>query len=176
MHKWMTALLVGVSLVMASALSVLSAQQSGALDKGMLTTADYLEIQQLYSRYNHFIDSGKDNGYAYARLFTSDGVFETTVAGTHQGHDALARFAMGVAGVTEVRPNHMAYNVMIDPSPEGAVGSAYFIMMRPGEPGQPAAMGTRGIYNDRFVKTAEGWRFQYRKFTPAGAEVPPSDQ
>ena len=47
MHKWMTALLVGVSLVMASALSVLSAQQSGALDKGMLTTADYLEIQQL---------------------------------------------------------------------------------------------------------------------------------
>jgi hypothetical protein len=31
------------------------------------------------------------------------------------------------------------------------------------------------MYNDRFVKTADGWRFKHRKFIPAGTAVPSSE-
>ena len=64
-------------------------------------------------------------------------------------------------------------NIVIDPSPEGAVGSAYYgIILRPHEEGQEATGRSWGIYNDRLVKTADGWRFKYRKYTPGGWEHP----
>ena len=50
-----------------------------------LTALDYAEIQQLVARYSFAIDSGADNGYAYADLFAADGSFGKTT-----GRDALA--------------------------------------------------------------------------------------
>ncbi|MBM3778719.1 MAG: hypothetical protein FJW23_10860, partial [Acidimicrobiia bacterium] len=63
----------------------------GRAADGTLTPADHVEIRDLYNRYNHYIDNVKDNGYAYAGLFTEDGVFETNIAvGTRTGREALA--------------------------------------------------------------------------------------
>ena len=59
---------------------------------------------------------------------------------------------------------------MIDPSPEGARGSAYFTQISAGEEGKPPVMGITGIYTDVLVKTSEGWKFKSRSFayaTPA---------
>ena len=186
MRNWMIALLVGVSLVIGSALhqfsglihnTSLHAAQSDTADEGALTTADYIEIQQLYARYNHYIDSVKDDGYAYARLFTSDGVFDTTILGVHTGHDELAALCRTSGRVAEVSPNHIAYNIMIEPSAEGAVGAAYYVLVvQPAELGQEVSGSGFGMYNDRFVKTADGWRFKHRTFIPAGTAVPSSDQ
>lgn len=151
----------------------MSWEPSSAVER-TLTTADYVEIRELYNRYNHYIDNVKDNGHAFARLFTEDGVFETNIAvGTRRGHDELAKLAREVGSSTKVSPGHLVFNIVIDPSPEGAVGSAYYgILMRPHEEGKEVTARSWGIYTDRLVKTASGWRFKYRKYTPAGWDQP----
>lgn len=173
MRKWTVTLLGGFALAMTAAVV---AQQGTAGEKGTLTPADYMEIQQLYARYNHYIDSVKDNGWAYARLFTADGVFDTTIVGVHTGHEELAALSRSSGRAGEVSPNHIAYNIMIEPSAEGAVGSAYYgFTVQSGEPGESANASGFGMYNDRFVKTADGWRFKHRTFIPAGTAVPSSE-
>jgi hypothetical protein len=181
MYKWTVTLLVGLALAMTAAVG---AQQGAAGKKGTLTAADYVEIEQLYARYNHYIDSVKDDGWAYARLFTADGVFDTgPIVGVHTGHEELAALSRSSGRAGEVSPNHIAYNIMIEPSAEGAVGAAYYgFVVQSGEPGQtanarPSELGKPtngrgfGMYKDRFVKTADGWRFKYRLFVLAGTDV-----
>ena len=114
-----------------------------------LTALDYVQIEQLYSHYNHYVDSGKDDGRAYASLFTPDGVFNTNLPslGSIRGSAELAA--------------HHAVNIMIDPSPEGATGSAYLLMISSPEPGKTVT-GLSAIYSDTFVKTSEGWKFKTR--------------
>src|SRR6058998_2979024 len=64
-----------------------------------LTTMDYIEIQQLGRRFMWALDGGDNFGYAYADLFTPDGVFTDTNDGpngkTTQGRDNLALLARG---------------------------------------------------------------------------------
>jgi hypothetical protein len=161
--------LVALLVVVAGLLS-----QSSKAVTGTLTTADYVEIRELYNRYNHYIDNAKDNGWAFARLFTEDAVFETNIAvGTRKGHEELAKLAREVGSATKVKPNHLVTNIVIDPSPEGAVGSAYYgVIVAPHQEGKEASAKSWGIYNDRLVKTPAGWRFKSRKFTPAGWDHP----
>ena len=66
-----TALVIGIG-----AASLARAQQK--VTGGTLTAADYVEIQQLVARYSYAVDTHADNGYAYADLFTPDGVFGKT--------------------------------------------------------------------------------------------------
>ena len=58
-----------------------------------LTALDYEEITQLTNRYAYGIDTCFNNGYDYADLFTSDGVFidKNTDDGFRQGGRVLAR-------------------------------------------------------------------------------------
>ena len=60
---------------------------------GTLSALDYAEITQLINRYAYGIDTCADNGYAYANLFTEDGVFVdfNSDAGFAAGGRELAR-------------------------------------------------------------------------------------
>ena len=150
---------------------------------GKLSAEDWIEIYTLYGKYTHLIDNGEDKGYAYARLWTDDAIFEFS-GGKHQGHDALAVVAMyGIQDPPILRPAHYAFNIVIEPTPEGAKGKAYLVMMAANKPGEAHTVTTRGIYEDQFVKTADGWKFKHRKFTRAafstegmtsvGGKIPP---
>ena len=58
------------------ALTVLPAQQAPRPpSRPGLTPQDYIEIQQLVRKYAWALDGGDNYGYAYADLFTPDGVF-----------------------------------------------------------------------------------------------------
>ena len=72
--------LLGIVLVCGTTLAY--AQKAAAA----LTAQDFVEIQQLYAKYNWTLDAGDAEGYA--STFTADGVFNNNV-----GHDAIVKFA-----------------------------------------------------------------------------------
>jgi hypothetical protein len=138
---------------------------------GTLTAADYVEIQQLVARYGYAVDTHTDNGYAYADLFTPDGVFGKT-----KGREALAELARTTqkerGGPAFTR--HFLTNVIIYPTPEGARGSQYLMAVDVSEGGKPSSLVHGGRYDDEYVKTPAGWRFRSRQYLPVKIGVPPS--
>jgi SnoaL-like domain len=148
MHKPIALAALGVALISGS-LAPVSAQSHGKL-----TADDYVEIQQLYARYNNAIDSGDAEGYA--ATFTPDGVFNT-----FNGHDALVGFihrwhdSMGGANL-----RHWNTNLTITPTPDGAGGSVYLLLVNVGV--RPPAIQAAAKYEDQMVKTPDGWRFKKR--------------
>ena len=157
------AMLIGIT-----AASPAQAQQK--VTGGSLTAADYVEIQQLVSRYGYALDTHADNGYAYADLFTVDGAFGNT-----QGREALAELARTTqkdrGGPAFTR--HYLTNVLIYPTPEGARGSQYLMALDVSEGEGPSSIVHGGRYEDVYVKTPAGWRFKSRQLIPAKIGVPP---
>jgi len=138
-----------------------------------LTALDYFEIQQLVNRYAFAIDTCSNNGYDYADLYTPDGVFYWGVGARKSvGREQLAEAAGGgkngcqkLERATPEKPiaTHITVNLVIEPSPEGAIGKSYLVY--PGVRGisaDPDHSGHVGGYQDVYVKTAQGWRFKSR--------------
>lgn len=147
------AVTVAIVVLTVAGATWLSAQGKNA----SLTTQDYIDIQQLYARYNHTLDSGDAEGYA--ALFTPDGAFNANV-----GHDALVRF---VKNRTAGDLRHWNTNLLITPTSEGAGGTVYLMFLnvstRP-----PALANNAAKYTDSMVKTPQGWRFKKRQTRPEG--------
>jgi actinorhodin biosynthesis protein ActVIA len=116
-----------------------------------LTAQDYADIQQLYARYNWAIDAGDVEGYV--ALYTADGVFNT-----FNGADGLRTFMKNRQGGTR---RHWNSNLVITPSPEGASGKVYLLLVDVGA--KPPAISSAARYEDSLVKTAGGWRFKKRQ-------------
>ena len=147
-----------------------SARAQQKVSGGTLTAADYVEIQQLVARYAYAVDTHADNGYAYADLFTPDGVFGKT-----RGREALAELARTTqkerGGPAFTR--HFLTNVIIYPTPEGARGNQYLMALDVSEGGKPSSVVHGGRYDDEYVKTPAGWRFKSRQLYPSKIGVPP---
>ena len=130
-----------------------------------LTVEDYIEIQQLVSRYPYALDADSDDGASYADLFTPDAVFRQPRT---EGHDALAKLAASAPhGPQFVR--HFITNHVIDPTPEGATGREYLVVIDIGENGMPSSIFLGGHYEDVYARTAGGWRFKTRTFIASTA-------
>ena len=167
------------------ALVIVQAQEKGGKSstKAMVLTAqDYIEIQQLVARYAYAIDKCTNSGYDYADLYTPDGVFsiadENGVPGTarFEGRDRLAEAAGGgKSGCIDPKTvpdrysmSHIVANHVITPTPEGATGKSYLLIVGFGDPTAketaraPVRAYAWGGYDDVYVKTASGWRFKSR--------------
>jgi len=155
------------------AVASLQAQQkpAGAASTGkvtVLTPQDYIDIQQLVSSYPYGLDENTDNGESYANLFAPGAVFSRPKT---EGHDNLAALANTQPhGAHYTR--HFITNHVIEPAPGGAIGKEYAVIIDIGENGNPGGIALGGRYDDEYVKTAQGWRFKTRTFTPSRAEVP----
>jgi ketosteroid isomerase-like protein len=120
-----------------------------------LTTQDYVEIQQLYARYNHAIDSGDAEGWA--ATYTPDGVFNSRF----KGRDGLLEFMkQWKEKMNGANRRHWNSNLLITPSAEGASGKVMLMLLDVGT--KPASIVMTGQYTDVLVKTADGWRFKTR--------------
>ena len=134
-----------------------------------LTQQDYIEIQQLYARYNHAIDSGDAEGWA--DTFTADGVF----AGRFKGRDALIGFVkLWRERMNGAQRRHWNSNLTIAGDGKTATGSVYLMLLDIGQ--KPVAVASTGTYADALVKTANGWRFTSRVVNndPSPAAPPPA--
>ncbi len=135
-------------------------------DVSRLTPLDHLEIRQLVARYAYAVDSGADNGYLYAALFAPDGAFADRSGRETSGREALATLARrNTRGVQSAF--HFIVNHVIEPTADGAIGRQYLLQLRIGEGERPNDVFGGGRYDDVYVKTAEGWRFKRRQFTPS---------
>jgi hypothetical protein len=147
------ATLLTLSMLVTGVSSVAIAGQSKAATR--LTTADYVEIQQLYAKYNTAIDAG--DGLAWAATFVPGGVFNTNTV----GHDALVQF---VRDWREKRNGanlrHSNTNLVLTATPEGAKGTIYLALLNIGV--RPAVIQSTGMYEDYLVRTPQGWRFKAR--------------
>jgi hypothetical protein len=144
--------------------AVVGAQTEAAKTPGplmTLTPLDHVEIKQLAARYGHAVDQGANDGYAYADLFAPGATFGKTT-----GRDELAKLAKQTSRGPQTAW-HFIVNHVIEPTENGAKGRQYMVHLRYGEPGQPNAVWGGGHYEDTYVKTPQGWRFQTRQFVPS---------
>ena len=135
-----------------------------------LTAQDHAEINQLYARYSFGVDTQADDGWLYARTFTADGEFDYGAPQPARGRAELRELArpggawdQGAGG--QPRSWHVPTNILIEPTADGARGTAYLLLVNGAEAGGPVITG-RGIYTDEIVKTSEGWLFNKRAYHP----------
>lgn len=140
-----------------------------------LTTLDVIEIQQLAIRYAYGLDTGADNGFMYADVFTPDGEFVGRQVPLTQGRDALARVARSVRKANSQYVRHFITNHVIEPSADGATGKVY-LMVVDCEEGQPSSIYIGGHYEDVYVKTPMGWRIKRRDARAMGPPRQPGLQ
>lgn len=158
----------------AAALLVAAGVPAYAQQAPKLSTQDYIDIQQLASRYAFLIDTCTNGGNDFADLFTPDGEFSVSQAwGTAGGKPTKGRAALvsaaggdGKGGCRDAKTlmgygiSHISVNHVITPTAQGAVGKSYLLAIGVG--GDPTTIERQGGYEDVYVKTADGWRFQSR--------------
>jgi hypothetical protein len=163
-----TVIAVGLVAGVLVAGALVRAQQRSAAP-ATLTPQDYIDIQHLVSSYPYALDGNTDNGATYASLFAPGGVFGRPRT---EGRDNLAALAnTQPRGANYVR--HFITNHVIEPSPGGAIGREYAVIIDIGENGNPGRIALGGRYDDEYVKTPQGWKFKNRTFTPSRVDVQP---
>lgn len=130
-----------------------------------MTALDYEEIRQLLARYNFAVDFGDAEGWA--DCFTADGVFHCTpeggpLTGRHEGRDALVAYGRTHYGINKGRARHWNWNLEIEGDGETATMRCYLNAFAAMTGDARAALGASGVYRDKLVKTADGWRFRER--------------
>jgi actinorhodin biosynthesis protein ActVIA len=126
------------------------------------STDDYVQIQELYARFNQALDTAQPD--AYVETWTDDGEF---VGGRGPGRGAEARPPIkGRAALWDmahragIGTRHMVANLVVTPKPGGATASAYLLLLNASN--SPPTITETAIYQDTLVKTAQGWRFKRR--------------
>ena len=127
-----------------------------------MTGEDHLAIQTLYARYNQCADRGDAEGWA--ACFTLDGEIRLAGRGASaRGRAALVEFQrQSTARRGAQYRRHWSGSLLVEADgPEAARGRAYFQAFN-GLPGELPTLTDAGVYEDRLVRTAAGWRFAER--------------
>jgi hypothetical protein len=124
---------------------------AGAQQTGTLTAADRADIQQLSARYAETLAACAASDYA--GLFAADGYFASGFRGRVQGADKLVELVRSERHCTGAgsRPVGAVPTAEVKPAAKGAVGHV-------------PLPNDGGAYEDVYVKTAHGWRFQSRTY------------
>ena len=156
-------LVVAVALLGAgAAIGWTSAPGSAGASGGTLTAQDYAEIEQLYWRYSHGGDFRDSELWLSA--FTDDALFRVAGRPALSGRKELA--AMRVtrdAGGGDRGRRHWNNGWRILPTAEGAEARVYWLVVDVST-GKPIT-DRSGYYDDKYVRTADGWRIKERVVT-----------
>jgi ketosteroid isomerase-like protein len=124
-----------------------------------LDVQDRLDLQELSARYSHAFDQADAD--AFVALFADGAVFILPDGTAIEGEDRLRKV---VGAISQRAPGlrHLITNIVVDETPEGARGRAYFYCVRLGQD-DTFRLQNVGRYEDDFTKTANGWRFTSRR-------------
>ena len=120
---------------------------------------DQLEIQQLYARYNHFLDYNHPT--EWAALFVADGSFTAPGAIEEvRGTAGLIAFARDV--IPQFKARHFISNLVIDGEGGAATGSCYMFSWHVPGDGEPKTLLNVGVYVDELARANGRWLFKSR--------------
>ena len=125
---------------------------------------DIEAIRQLKARYCSFADRGYDGAgdddESFADLFTEDGVFEAS-AGPLQGREAIRERCKSFHPFSM----HLVMNPEI--AIDGDTATASWSAVVPSTTATDQALQIAGRYEEKLVRTDEGWRYAHVRFRPA---------
>jgi len=169
MWKW-KAIVTGSLGILALTLVGHAAQQTRT-GKTTLTAQDEAEIRELSVRYARAL--GLCQADEYAKVFAADGFYSSSefTGATHRemygpnggkiNRSDMTRFVMSEPQCAKAEspktPRDAPANIVIHPTRDGALATI------------PLANGAR--YEDRYVKTPDGWRIQSREHVRAGQQA-----
>jgi hypothetical protein len=127
----------------------------------LLSPEDYMEIQQLYSMYARDVDPGSVRDASW--LFTKDAVVVMDTYKTITTPEEIKSFYLNVQKQQTAGVRHFNTSYVIVGTPDGgARGSSYMMQVERLTEGGLPQITLFGKYEDKFVKTPEGWRFKER--------------
>jgi hypothetical protein len=119
---------------------------------------DRLAIRELTARYNRAVDDG--DGEAFASTFTSDGRLEVGTEMVCIGFVELAAFGGKPRGTV-----HVTSDAIVELDGEDATQRCTLVLFRRSRDGHSVSVENTGRYDDRLVRTGDGWRFRSRTVT-----------
>jgi ketosteroid isomerase-like protein len=123
---------------------------------------DEIEIQRLASAYSHA--AMRRDGVAAASVYAEDGVLTAFYKPDIVGRAAIAAaLTLTLAPLEFLAQTCGAGVIHIDGDRATATWTVTELLKRRGEDGLACCFGS---YEDRLVRTAEGWRFAHRRFLP----------
>jgi SnoaL-like domain len=132
-----------------------------------VSAQDYVEILNLYARYNLCSDAGDADGYA--DCFSSKGKLDVLTPGPSlslTGRENFVAFKAREAGSRRhIYRRHWNGSIHLERVDDHTViGRCYFLAYN-GTPGALPAIADSGVYKDRLVKEAGHWKFEHRHLT-----------
>jgi len=123
---------------------------------------DCTRIRELTARYNRCFDDGDSDGFA--ATFTDDGVMEVVGGFRVEGRDALA----GMCRHTPYGVVHVTVDATVTVNGDRAEqDTTVLVLQRPKPDAGPderrSTLERTGRYHDDLVRTADGWRFAWRR-------------
>jgi SnoaL-like domain len=128
----------------------------------LLSAEDYIEIQQLYGMYARDVDPGSVRDASW--MFTKDAVLVIGDLKPMKTSDEIKAFYVGVKdrqATGGVRHFNSSYVIVGTPG-GGARGSSYMMQVETKAEGGHPEITLFGKYEDKLVKTPEGWRIKER--------------
>jgi hypothetical protein len=135
------------------------------MNEGSVSAQDYVDIQNLYARYNLTSDAGDPEGYA--ACFTDDGVLQIDPLGVKvQGRASFVTFKQkDAAGRGSRYRRHWNGSLHLEKIDADTVRGRCYFHGYNGKPGELPVFADAGVYDDRIVRTGGGWRFARRHIT-----------
>jgi len=132
---------------------------------GELLMYDQLEIQQLHNRYSE--GCSRSDWDQVMATFTSDGIWEVPPLGAiYRGHTQIQQ---AMAGFVKRFDYFMQINSPAVIAIDDDTGTSRCVIRECGKlVGRDQLVDVVGFYNDKLVRTADGWKFASRSFTSAG--------
>ena len=135
------------------------------------TPDDFMEISQLFSRYNYTIDNG--DGPAWADNFTADGVFQDPswcAIGREKLIMVVGRDAQVGKDLDHFHFHSLGPIVYVDEN-HAQVHSTVVVMRQAGF-GTTGGVSVTGTYDDKLTRVNGQWKFAYRLVKRLSAEPP----
>lgn len=128
-----------------------------------ISADEYVQILNLYARYNLCSDAGDADGYA--DCFASDGELRAHSL-LVRGRDELVAYKRQEVAAREGRyRRHVNGSLLLEGFGEDTVRGRCYLQAFNGVPGAVPELADTGVYDDQIVRVTENWRFLIRTLT-----------